>query len=124
MNPSENELHLRKLDRRDKAMRTFEVIILAAVVAITMFALLSIRGVAEENSKNIAEHRTQIEVAQASTSKELIERANINRAKLDIGLCIFSVSPIRRTPDYVKSCYDEIEKESGIKVERFGDGVQ
>ncbi len=44
--------------------------------------------------------------------------------KQNIGLCIFSVSPTRRTPAYVKSCYDSVEKQSGIKVDRFGDGVE
>lgn len=120
---SENELKLRKLDHRDKLMRAFEVVVLAAVVAITMFALINIRQLANENRKNIDEHRSQIEDNNSDTNKQVNNRADINQAKLDTILCIISVSPTVRTSEYVKSCYDRIEKSSGLKLERFGDGV-
>lgn len=120
---SANELQLRKLDKRDKAFRVIQVIVLSIVVAITMFELLSVRTLTQENRTNIDEHRSQIENASSDINHQLIVTSNINRAKLDIGLCIFSVSPTKRTPEYVKFCYDTIEQSSGIKVERFGDGL-
>lgn len=121
---SQNEVKLQKLDRRDKAIRVFEIIILFFLVVITLFALISIRGLAEENRKNINDHRVQVEQGNIAANAEIISRANINRAKLDIGLCIISVSPTLRTPEYVKGCYDKIEKSSELKIDRFGDGVQ
>lgn len=126
MNPqndiSPNELKLRKLDNRDKAMRVFEILVLATVVAITMFGLYSVRQLAKENRANITDHREQIESGNSDASKQIAERATINQAKLDIGLCIISVSPTVRTPEYVKNCYETVEKSSGLKLERFGDG--
>lgn len=37
-------------------------------------------------------------------------------------VCISSSSPDRRTPQYVKSCYDEAERSTRVKIERYGDG--
>lgn len=110
---SANELQLRKLDDRDKLFRAFQLLILAAVVAINIFGLLSIRELAETNRANIEEHRWQVE-----------NKANINKAKLDTQLCIISVSPTVRTPEYVKGCYDKVEASAEVeeKLERFGDG--
>ncbi len=113
--PNREEL-LRKLDSRDRLMRGFEVIVLGLMVAITLFSLLRLNQISTDNKKNIDDHRSQVEETITNNSKT-------NRAKLDVGLCIFSVSPTRRTPEYVKSCYDQIEKETGIKVQRFGDGI-
>lgn len=119
---SANELQLRKLDDRDKFFRVIQLLVLAAVVAITMFALLNIRQLANENRQNIVQHREQIETANVAASEQLRVAALGNRARGDINLCIISVSPTVRTPDYVKSCYDLVEKKHDIKVERFGDG--
>lgn len=110
--PSNKEKILRKLDDRDKIMRTFEVFVLVALVVITLFSLLRLSQVASTNETNIVKHAKQVD-----------DVASANRVRLDVGLCIFSVSPTRRTPEYVKSCYDFIEKQSGIKVQRFGDGI-
>lgn len=93
-------------------MRTFEVIVLSAVVIITLFSLARVNQITDDNKENIMIH-----------GREVADNSLRNRARSDIGLCIFSVSPTRRTPEYVKSCYDRIEKQSGIKVQRFGDGV-
>jgi hypothetical protein len=40
-----------------------------------------------------------------------------------IMVCIASVTPAERTPAYVKQCYDEAEKQTGVKVTRFGHGL-
>lgn len=112
---SANEQQLRKLDNRDKTFRKFQTFVLFIVVGINMFALLSIRQLAETNRVNIEDHRWQVE-----------NKANINKAKLDVGLCIISVSPTVRTPEYVKSCYDKIENSAELdeKLDRFGDGIK
>lgn len=114
-----------KLDQRDKLFRGFEVLVLAILVGLTLFSLIRLNQVADNNKKNIDEHRMQIEENNTAAEVQLKLAASINRAKLDTGLCIFSVSPTKRTPEYVKSCYDLIEKQTGIKdLQRFGDGVQ
>lgn len=102
----------RELDHRDKLFRGFEVLVLIVLVTITLFSLFQLSKVADSNQKNIIKHAMQVD-----------DVGGANRARLDVGLCIISVSPTVRTPAYVKSCYDKIEKQYGIKVERFGDGV-
>lgn len=58
-------------------------------------------------------------------SQTQIAEASLNsKARAEVGLCIFSVNPTRRTPEYVMSCYDEVEKKLGVKVERYGDGIK
>lgn len=46
-----------------------------------------------------------------------------NNTYLRTMVCIASVSPTKRTPDYVKLCYLEAEKHNDTQVERFGDGI-
>lgn len=111
LNISDNEKKLRVLDHRDRLVRGFEVIVLSIVVVLTLFSLSRIANIAIQNQKNAQIQYQQIE-----------DNASKNRARLDVGLCIISVSPTVRTPAYVKSCYDEVEKQYGIKVQRFGDG--
>lgn len=36
--------------------------------------------------------------------------------------CLASVSPTKRTADYVKFCYSEAERDTGIYSKRYGDG--
>lgn len=43
-----------------------------------------------------------------------------NRTYLHANACVISVSPTTRTPQYVKACYDQAEKETGVSVERYG----
>lgn len=35
--------------------------------------------------------------------------------------CFAATSPTKRTPEYVKECYDQAEKATGVKAERYGD---
>lgn len=44
-----------------------------------------------------------------------------NQAYQRINSCIISVNPVLRTPEYVKSCYDRVEGELSLTVERYGD---
>ena len=46
----------------------------------------------------------------------------VNQTYLKANACIVSVQPNIRTADYVKSCYDLAEQETGTTVERYGDG--
>ena len=108
---SKNELQLRKLANRDKMMRTFEVFILSLVVILTFFSLNRINQLATSNQKNIIEHAKQVETVTTA-----------NRARLDINLCIVSVPPQTRTPEYVHKCYDDAEKLYEVKVVRYGYG--
>lgn len=58
-----------------------------------------------------------------NTSQKQIAEASLNgKARGEVGLCIFSVSPTVRTPAYVKGCYDEVEARLKVKVTRYGDG--
>lgn len=50
------------------------------------------------------------------------ERSSYGQTYVRALACMASVSPTRRTPDYVKDCYDKAEAATGQKVERFGDG--
>lgn len=34
--------------------------------------------------------------------------------------CLASESPAKRTPEYTKHCYDEVEKQTGVKGDRYG----
>lgn len=45
-----------------------------------------------------------------------------NNTYLRTMVCISSVSPTKRTPDYVKLCYLLAEKHNNTVVEHFGDG--
>lgn len=35
--------------------------------------------------------------------------------------CLASVNPTKRTPEYVKFCYGEAERATGISAEKYGD---
>lgn len=37
--------------------------------------------------------------------------------------CFAATTPTKRTPAYVKECYDKAEAATGIKGERYGDGL-
>lgn len=102
-------------------LNTVLKILLIGVMAFVVYAVVNF---SREQSINIKEHRMSIETNNQNSKDQLTLAANTNKARADIGLCIFSVSPTRRTPEYVKSCYDLIEKQSGIKVQRFGDGIE
>lgn len=45
-----------------------------------------------------------------------------NNTYLRTMVCISSVSPTKRTPDYVKLCYAQAEEHNRTSVEHFGDG--
>lgn len=45
-----------------------------------------------------------------------------NNTYLRTVACISSVSPTKRTPDYVKFCYASAEEYTGVTVDHFGDG--
>lgn len=108
---SANEQKLRQLDRRDKVMKTFEVFVLAIVVIVTGFSLFQVSQISSTNQKIIKEHGAQV-----------IEVGRENQIRLDVDLCIVSVPPQTRTPQYVKACYDDAEKLGGVKIQRFGYG--
>jgi uncharacterized membrane protein YwzB len=46
----------------------------------------------------------------------------INQVYQRAELCIISVSPTVRTPEYVKSCYLLAEKQVGKTIDHYGDG--
>lgn len=45
-----------------------------------------------------------------------------NNTYLQTVVCISSETPIKRTPEYVKSCYDKAENSNSITINRFGGG--
>ena len=54
----------------------------------------------------------------------IMESRNISRENqtyLHANSCVVSVSPTRRTPEYVKACYDQAEAHTGLEVTRYGD---
>ena len=109
---SDKEKRLRKLDRLNNAFRSLQLLVLSIVVVVNVLSLLRLNQIFESNKIN-----------DKIAAEHLTVAAKANRARLDVGLCISSVSPIVRTPKYVKSCYDQIEKQYNITVERFGDGI-
>ncbi len=119
---SEREKLLRKIDRRDKAVKALEFLVLVIVVGLTTISNVRLSEIGFNNEKNIAEHRQQTEDNITSVKNQLDKVNTASKARADIGLCLFSVPYTSRTPEYVKSCYDQIEKQYGIKVQRFGDG--
>lgn len=121
--PDTRESQLDKLDRRDKIFKAFIIIILLAVACSGLYNSVVIRSTADINERNIVEHRQTVEDADKAAQEQLEIAAQKNRARLDVINCIISVSPTVRTPEYVKSCYDRVEKTHQIKVERFGDGI-
>lgn len=121
---SDREKLLRKIDRRDKAVKLFEFVILTAVVGLTLFALLRINLIVANNERNTEEQRISQQRNTKAALAEVDKRAKANQARNDIELCIVSVSPTIRTPEYVSGCYDQIEKQLDLKVQRFGDGVE
>lgn len=110
---SDKEKLFRTLEHRDNAFRAFEIFVLFMLVGLNVFSLIRLNYVAESNQMNIVEHTKQIENAVDET-----------RARQETGLCIFSVSPTKRTPIYVQGCYDQMEKKYDVKINRFGDGIE
>jgi hypothetical protein len=108
---SKAELQLRKFDHRDKLMRTFEVLFLFVVVGLTLSSLVQINQTSRSNHQIIKEHNAQV-----------IEVGRENQTRLNVDLCIVSVPPQTRTPEYVHACYDDAEKLSGVKIKRYGYG--
>lgn len=119
---SPGEETIKSLERKDRIMRIFEVIVLFTLMVFTLYTLIRINGLANTNIANIIEHREQVESGNTSSQEQIRQVALTNRARLDVIDCIISVSPTVRTPEYVKSCYDLVEKNLGVKIERFGDG--
>lgn len=120
--PSKKEKLLRNIDRRDKAFRAFEALVLAMLIGITILSLYRVNDLAISTQANITEHRKQIEGINKEGSAQLNTAAAANRTRLDVDLCIVSVPPQTRTPEYVKACYDDAEKANGVKIKRFGYG--
>lgn len=60
---------------------------------------------------------------EQQTQKDQLEIIGLeNQAYNHTMVCIASVSPTQRTPDYVKSCYEKAEKHTGHKMVRYGHG--
>lgn len=53
------------------------------------------------------------------TNRELTRS---NNTYIKTMVCIASVNPTQRTPEYVKSCYQQAEAENGNTITHFGDG--
>jgi hypothetical protein len=70
------------------------------------------------------DRRTQTEANISSVKNQLTGAAIANKARLDINLCIVSVPPQTRTPEYVHNCYVSVEKLDNIKVTRYGFGTE
>jgi hypothetical protein len=115
--PSDKELLLRKIDRRDKFGRAFSIVVLGMLVVLNIFTVL-------DNRSNLSQHRTQTEANISSVKNQLTGAAIANKARLDINLCIVSVPPQTRTPEYVHNCYVSVEKLDNIKVTRYGFGTE
>jgi len=118
-----SELQLRKLDRRDKVMRGIQLFTLGFVVVVTFLSLQQVTQLATDNKENIIEHRQQVDHTVGKLGTETAGLSVANRARNDAMLCIISRAPTVRTAEYVKSCYDLIEEQYEIEVQRFGDGI-
>lgn len=101
--------------------------LILAAVGVFVYSLLSINNnvlkIAEKNERNIRQHRIQVENGNSASQKQIEAAARASRARAEVGLCIFSVTPTVRTPAYVKNCYDRVEAIFGVEVTRYGDGV-
>lgn len=53
-----------------------------------------------------------------------VEQAERNSSKNRVQLCILSIEPSRRTPPDILKCYEDEERESGIKLHRYGGGIK
>lgn len=102
---TDREQLLSKIDRRDKIGRAFGLVILSLLVLLNVFAVFQISNRAR------------------TASSQLHAVSNANKARLDINLCIVSVPPQTRTPDYVRHCYDTVDKLDNVKVTRYGYGL-
>lgn len=53
----------------------------------------------------------------------LTNRANglTNQAYARATNCFAATTPTKRTPEYVKECYDKAEAAAGVKIDRYGD---
>lgn len=91
------------------------------LLAIGVF-VFTVANFSKQQARNVADHRYQVETLTKESDKHLTEAALANRTRLDVDLCIVSVPPQTRTPEYVKACYDDAEKDSGVKIRRFGYG--
>jgi hypothetical protein len=113
---TDREILLRKIDRRDKFGRSFGLSVLAVLVVLNIYGII-------DNHANILEHRVQVETADSRSKEQLKKASTANKARLDINLCIVSVPPQTRTPEYVHNCYTGIEKMDNVKVVRYGFGI-
>lgn len=46
-----------------------------------------------------------------------------NNTKNRAMLCIVSVAPTQRSPEYVRDCYSQAEEANQINIERYGDAL-
>lgn len=87
-------------------VRRMDIITASVVIILLVFLLgvwMTARGLHLATERN---HKLSIE----------------NNTYLRVMNCVTSVSPTRRTPDYVKLCYSEAERHNQVKVDKFGDG--
>lgn len=59
------------------------------------------------------------------TSNKTDRNASIgaqNNTYVRVIACVSSVSPSRRTPEYVQSCYNQAETTNHTRITRYGDG--
>lgn len=112
---SEREKLLRKIDHRDKLSKSLNVLISILVVMLVIYGQIDVRH-------NLADHRYQVETITDASTEQLRKAASANRTRLDVNLCIVSVPPQTRTPEYVHKCYDDAERVNNVKIERFGYG--
>lgn len=55
----------------------------------------------------------------------LVNRQNglVNQAYNRATNCFAATSPTKRTPEYVKDCYNKAEAAAGVTIERYGDAA-
>lgn len=111
------------MNLRDRTKGKLNLFLRVAIIGLLGLFIYIQTSFISDVRRELLDHRKRVEVSAQASQEQIAMASKANRARLDVGLCIFSVSPTRRTPEYVKSCYDQIEKEQGIKVERFGDGI-
>lgn len=50
------------------------------------------------------------------------DQTRVNQYYVIASNCFVAITPERRTPEYMRGCYDKAQRITGIKAERFGDG--